>query len=348
MFGFQLEKVNLKNSKEREEVDKFLQKFNLILDKDVDYTIVLRDHQNAIKATCSKAKNVFKCFAVSMDLRGENVTGTLITELVNRMFEEEIYHSFIFTKPDKAKIFETLNFNIICETENAVLLEYGISDINKYLNRLIKQYNISTYIKRGALVMNCNPFTLGHRYLIEKASKQCDEVLLFVVQEDKSLFPFKERYNMVKQGVSDLENVTVIPGGEYIISEATFPSYFIRKQEVRTRAYEEIDVSIFGKYFCSKLNINKRFVGCEPYCNVTNSYNETLKRILPKYGVELIEIERNRYKQNYISASRVRQLIRENKLNEAKDLVPEVTWEFLNSMEGKDILDKIKKSNSPH
>ncbi|MDF2881961.1 MAG: citrate lyase ligase [Clostridiaceae bacterium] len=348
MFGLQLEKINLNNSRDREEVDKFLQKFNLILDKDVDYTIVLRDQQNEIKATCSKAGNVFKCFAVSEELRGENVTSTLITELVNIMFEQGIYHSFIFTKPHKAKVFETLNFSAICETENAVLLEYGISNINKYLNSLIKQYNLNTDIAKGALVMNCNPFTLGHRYLVEKASAQCEQVLLFIVQEDKSLFPFRERYNMVKQGVRDLENVKVIPGGQYIISKATFPSYFIRKEELRTKAYEEIDASIFGRYFCSKLSINKRFVGCEPYCNVTNSYNETLKRILPKYGVELIEIERNKYEQNYISASMVRQLIREDKLNEARYLVPEVTWKFLNSKEGEEVLDKIKKSNSPH
>jgi [citrate (pro-3S)-lyase] ligase len=348
MFGLQLEKVNLNNSRDREEVDKFLQKFNLILDKDVDYTIVLRDEQKVIKATCSKAGNVFKCFAVSEELRGENVTGALITELVNIMFEQGVYQSFIFTKPDKAKVFETLNFSIICETENAVLLEYGISNINKYLSGLVKKYSINTEIKNGALVMNCNPFTLGHRYLIEEASAQCEQVLLFIVQEDKSIFPFKDRYNMVKQGVSDLQNVKVIPGGQYIISKATFPSYFIRKEELRTKAYEEIDASVFGRYFCSKLNINKRFVGCEPYCMVTNSYNETLKRILPQYGVKLIEIERNKYEENYISASMVRQLIREDKLKEAKYLVPEVTWQFLNSKEGEEVLDKIKKSSSPH
>lgn len=348
MFGLQLEKVNLNNSRDREEVDKFLKKFNLILDKDVDDTIVLRDEQKVIKATCSKAGNVFKCFAVSEELRGENVTGVLITELVNIMFEQGVYQSFIFTKPDKAKVFETLNFSIICETENAVLLEYGISNINKYLSGLVKQYSINTEMKNGALVMNCNPFTLGHRYLIEKASAQCEQILLFIVQEDKSLFPFKDRYSLVKQGVSDLPNVKVIPGGQYIISKATFPSYFIRKEELRTKAYEEIDASIFGRYFCSKLNINKRFVGCEPYCRVTNSYNETLKRILPQYGVNIIEVERSKYKENYMSASMVRQLIREDKLKEAKYLVPEVTWQFLNSKEGEEVLDKIKKSNSPH
>ncbi|AKN32930.1 citrate lyase ligase [Clostridium carboxidivorans P7] len=348
MYDLKLQKINLKNEEEKNEVYKFLESFGLILDKDVDYTVVFRDGNNAIKATCSKAKNIFKCFAISEDIRGENITSSLISNLVDKLFEEGIYHSFLFTKPDKVKIFTSLNFNLIYKEENAALLEYGIYNINKALDKMIAKYEIDVTTEKGALVMNCNPFTNGHRYLVEEASKKCSEVIVFVVEEDKSLFPFKDRYSMVEEGLSDFKNVKVIPGSEYIISSATFPSYFIRKEDERLKSYENIDCNIFGEYFCKKLNIIKRFVGEEPYCNVTNTYNNTLKKVMPKYGVELIEIERKCYEGNYISASKVREFIKNNQMDQVKNIIPEVTWKFLNSNKGKEIREKIQKSNSPH
>ncbi|MEW9095632.1 MAG: [citrate (pro-3S)-lyase] ligase [Clostridiaceae bacterium] len=347
MFGIQVNKINLKDSEERLEVHNFLEEFGLKLDDDVDYTVVVRQ-EGKVKATCSKAKNIFKCFAVSDDLRGENVTSTLISNLIDKLFEEGIYHSFIFTKPDKVKIFTSLNFKVIYEAEDAVFLEYGLYDINKALDKMVKEHNIDLNTSKGALVMNCNPFTLGHRYLIEQASKACEEVLIFIVEEDKSLFPFKERYSLVKEGTKDLENVKVIPGGEYIISSATFPTYFIRQEDVRLKAYAEIDAGIFGKYFGSKLNIKKRLVGEEPYCNVTNAYNQTLKEVLPKWGMDLEIIKRKEFEGSFISASKVRNYIKEDKIEEAKNMIPEVTWNFLNTEKGKEIVEKIKKSNSPH
>lgn len=348
MYDLKLQKVNLKDTNEKQEVYRFLEGLGLILDSDVDYTVVLRDFSGSIKGTCSKAKNIFKCFAISKELRGENVTSSLISHLVDKLFEEGLFRSFIFTKHENIRIFTSLNFKLLYQAEDVALLEHGIYDINKALNSMSDQYGINSSTAKGALVMNCNPFTRGHRYLIEEAAKNCEEILLFIVEEDKSLFPFKDRYDIVKKGVEDLKNVTVIPGGEYIISSATFPSYFIRKEDERMKAYQNIDCGIFGKYFCNKFNIIKRFAGKEPYCSVTNSYNETLKVVLPKYGVELIEIERKKYDEHYISASKVRELIKAGELEKVKNIVPEVTWKFLNSESGKEVIERIKKNNSPH
>lgn len=342
------QQINLKDKNEKQEVSKFLEGFGLILDLDVDYTVVLRDLSGSIKATCSKAKNVLKCFAISEDLRGENVTASLISHLVDKLFQDNILHCFIFTKPDKIKVFTSLSFKLLYEVQDAALLEYGVHDINKALKDMRNKYNIDSNTAKGALVMNCNPFTKGHRYLVEEASRTCEKVLLFLVEEDKSLFPFKDRYDIVKEGVQDLKNVTVVPGGQYIISSATFPSYFIRKEDERMRAYQNIDCGIFAKYFCDKFNIIKRFVGQEPYCSVTNSYNETLKSTLPQYGVEIMEIERSKHDEYYISASKVRELIKVGELEKVKNIVPEVTWKFLNSKIGKEIAERIKISNSPH
>ena len=346
MYGYEPERVNVKNEAERREVEEFLKSFDLNLDNDVDYTIVIRK-DNQIIATCSKAKNVLKCFAVSEELRGEGITSTLISHLIDKLFEEGIYHSFIFTKPSKAHIFQALNFKLIHEANDVALLENGIYDINKALDTMAKKYNIGDGAK-AALVMNCNPFTLGHQYVIEEAAKRSSEVLVFIVEENRSLFPFNVRYDLVTKGVAHLKNVKVIPGGEYIISSATFPSYFLREEGSKLKAYTELDASVFGKYFCKRFNITKRFVGEEPYCKVTNEYNNALKKVLPQYGVELCEIQRKQYKADAISASSVRELIKRDKLEAVKDIVPKVTWEFLNTSLGKEIVEKIKISNTPH
>lgn len=71
--------------------------------------------------------------------------------------------------------------------------------------------------------MNCNPFTLGHRSLVEYAVNNCDEVIIFAVQEDRSIFPFSDRFSLMKQGVQDMRSVQIVSGGDYIISMPRFP-----------------------------------------------------------------------------------------------------------------------------
>lgn len=347
MYELNVERINLKDEDRVKEVKDFLQTFQLELDDNVDYTIVIRKNDE-IKATCSKAKNVFKCFAVSDDLRGEGVSAMLMGAVSNRLFEESIYHSFIFTKVGNIDIFSSLGYKLIQEIENVALLESGVYDIRKYLEDMQVEQNIDKTTEKVALVMNCNPFTLGHKYLIEEAASKGKEVLVFIVEEDKSSFPFKYRYDMVKEGVSHLPNVKVIKGGEYIISEATFPSYFLRKADERLVAYTTLDATVFGRYFCEALNITKRFIGEEPYCKVTNAYNDALKQILPTYGVEVVEVKRKALMGDIISASKVRKLIKEDKISEIENIVPSSTWKFLNTKAGKEIMGEIRSSDSPH
>ncbi|MCJ7691403.1 MAG: [citrate (pro-3S)-lyase] ligase [Clostridiaceae bacterium] len=347
MYEHNVERINLKDEDRVKEVKYFLQTFQLELDDNVDYTIVIRQN-NEIKATCSKAKNVFKCFAVSDDLRGEGVSAMLMGAVSDRLFDEEIYHSFIFTKVGNIDIFSSLGYELIQKVKNVALLESGIYDIKKYLENMQMEYNIDKTTEKSALVMNCNPFTLGHKYLIEEAASKGKEVLVFIVEEDKSSFPFNYRYAMVKEGVSHLPNVKVIKGGEYIISAATFPSYFLRKEDERLKAYTTLDATIFGRYFCETLNITKRFIGEEPYCKVTNAYNDSLKEILPTYGVKVVEVKRKALMGDVISASKVRKLIKEDKIAEIENIVPSSTWKFLNTKVGKEIMGEIRSSDSPH
>lgn len=181
----------------------------------------------------------------------------------------------------------------------------------------------------GAAVMNCNPFTLGHRYLIESAAGQCDLLIIFVVEEDKSVFPFADRLKLVEAGTKDIPNVTVIPSGKFVLSSLTFSEYF-NKSELQDRVIDtSLDVTVFAQDIAPCLNITKRFAGEEPFDAVTRQYNETMRRILPQYGIEFSEIPRKGLDSQPISASRVRKLLDEKKFDELKKLVPITTFDYL-------------------
>jgi [citrate (pro-3S)-lyase] ligase len=177
--------------------------------------------------------------------------------------------------------------------------------------------------------MNCNPFTRGHQYLIESAAAECDHLYVFVLSEDRSEFSFNDRFEMVKLGTSHINNVSLLPTGPYLISSATFPTYFLKERDRAGDVQCALDIEIFTKYFVHALGITRRYVGTEPLSVLTGSYNEALRAHLPKTGVELIEIERKTSGGEPISASKVRKLIEEKKLDELVSLIPETTLNYL-------------------
>ena len=182
--------------------------------------------------------------------------------------------------------------------------------------------------------MNCNPFTRGHRYLIEESAKKCDCLIVFVVQEDKSFFPFADRFELVKEGCADLENVFVIESGKFIISSLTFVDYF-NKKALQDRVVDcSDDVTLFVNEIAPALGIQVRFVGSEPHDKVTNQYNRTMERMLPLYGIEFEEIPRKEREGEAISASRVRELLKDHQWETISGLVPDVTLEYLKSKYG--------------
>lgn len=336
---YNVDSINLNSSYDKNEVKSFLKKFELNYE-DVDYSVVIREN-NEIIATCSKKENVLKCFAIDENYQGLGLSNTLISKITEKLFLEKRYHSFIFTKPENQYLFEGLNYKNIFTTNKVSLLESGNKNINNALEKLKQEYNISSDKEYATIVMNCNPFTLGHRYLIERASEENENVIIFVVEEDKSVFPFNIRYKMVKKGIEDLRNVIVVPAGEYIISSATFPTYFFKQHDNTLKEYTKLDCNIFGQYFVPKFNIIKRYIGSEPGCEVTNIYNETINEVLPKYNVKVNVIERKEINDKPISASRVRKLLKDNNIEEVKKLVPKTTIEILNSEDGETVISKL-------
>lgn len=204
-------------------------------------------------------------------------------------------------------------------------------EINEYTASILKDYPLRNNKREsGSIVMNCNPFTRGHRYLIEYAAKQVERLYIFVVQEDKSFFKFEDRLEMVKQGTEDLENVVVVSSGKFIISSLTFPEYFM-KDYVKEKNFDvSMDVETFCKYIAPPLNIKKRFAGEEPFDPVTLNYNENMRRILPKYGMEFCEIPRLSIdEKRVINATEVRRLLKERNFDTIKEYVPETTLAIL-------------------
>ncbi len=343
-----MNRVNLNNQEDQEEINEFLLQSDLVLDEDVDYTIAARK-DNVVIGTCSKAGRVIKCLAVSPHYRGEGLSAQLVKELIDRLFEEAIYHYFVFTQPHNTKLFEGLNFKMLCKGDQAALLEGGIVSIEQQLRKVKEEAGIDGGSDRIALVMNCNPFTLGHLHLVEQAAATGREVLIFVVEENRSVFTFSERIELVRLGTAHLQNVKVLPGTEYIISNATFPSYFLRQANERTTAYMGMDAQIFCTWFSPIFGISTRYVGEEPYCELTLSYNHTLERVLGEAGLELVVVPRTSVEGIPISASQVRRLIREGQDEAVKALVPESTWHYIfETPEGREAAQRVRKSDSPH
>jgi len=184
--------------------------------------------------------------------------------------------------------------------------------------------------KAGAVVLNGNPFTLGHQYLVETAAGQVERLFVFVVREEGSTFPFAARYRMAEEGTRHLANVVVLDTSRYAVSAATFPSYFLRRHDDRARLQMEVDARLFGRHLAAAAGITRRFVGHEPYCETTAAYNQVMAAVLPGYGVELVEVERAKDAGGvFVSATRVRAAYAAGDMETVRRLVPATTLAIL-------------------
>ncbi len=299
----------------------FLTKSGLSANEQIECTVLVWDGDEII-ATGSRMGNLLKCIAVDEMYQGEGLTGTVLTQLRQDAFNHNYKHLFLYTKPKNKYMFSSLFFYPIAQTKDVLLLENKKDGITAFLDTLQIP---KTDGKIGALVMNCNPFTLGHRHLIETAAKECDWVYVFVLSEEQPPFPAADRIQLVKNGTEDLPNVTVNPTGPYLISAATFPTYFLPDREAASEVQCLLDIAVFQKYFIPKFGITVRYVGTEPYSPMTQQYNEALKQHL---GIALKEIPRLESDGEPISASIVRSNMGQDP-ELLKKFVPESTYDYL-------------------
>ena len=127
-----------------------------------------------------------------------------------------------------------------------------------------------------------------------------------------------------------------------IVSGATFPTYFLKKDDPVARIQMELDVTLFASQIAPFFGITQRFVGTEPNCKLTDGYNETMQRILPVYGIEFIVVERKQAATGVISASRVRELLAHDDLAQLSDYVPATTLAYLSSDEAEPIRQQLR------
>lgn len=321
-----VEKLNIKIKHNMLKLKDFVEKQDLTYDADIDLALVIMDNNKIVASACKK-NDIFEMLAVDPAYHNMNYLGVLLTELINYSYEAKLFHYFVFTKAIYKAHFTSFGFKLLASYEDVVLFEYGTPDFDHYYDNVKLDPNLVT----GSIVMNLNPFTLGHLHLIKKALEKVDQLIIFVVEEDKSFFKFKDRIELVKDGVKDLKNVVVVPSGPYIISQATFPTYFLKELDDATLYYTNIDIQLFKKIM-SKLNIKYRFVGEEPLDKLTNFYNEQLKINLKD---QLIIIPRKEYDNNVISASYVRAKLAQHDFEAIKPVVTQHVYEFLEKRYGK-------------
>ncbi|WP_211324573.1 [citrate (pro-3S)-lyase] ligase [Orbus hercynius] len=321
------------------EVKHFLEQSNLQLDKQIDLFVVAYNEHDHLIGCAGIYHNIVKCVAIDPNYRGENLTNYLINQIIDYAADRGIFHLFLYTKPENISIFTACSFYPLVVVPNlATLMENTPVGIKHYCQELSTYQHAGKTI--GSIVMNANPFTLGHQYLVEFAASHCDWLHVFVVSENSSLFTFQERFKLVQAGTAHLANVSVISSSEYIVSQATFPNYFLKEKADIEHANTGIDLLLFRNYIAPSLNITKRFVGTEPFSPITDKYNQGMKYWLNQYEtnspkIELIEIERKKIRDVAVSATAVRRLLSANRIAEIQELVPTTTWDFIekNSIE---------------
>lgn len=356
----EIQTLNPTTPRQRQRIEAFLKRNGLRFD-DMHYYAAITDDDGEMIAGGGLKGNVIKCVAVDDAHKGEAIANTLISHLIAHANEEGHSNVMLFTKPKNRQLFESLSFRLLAEAPEAVLMETGIGGINntveqlkkikeegevckennqeckkeektnlnittpQHLNPSTPQPLTTTTPLRGVVVMNCNPFTLGHRYLIEQAAKQVERLFVMVVREDCSLFAYAERKAMVEQGVAHLKNVTVIDGSEYAISQATFPTYFLKRLDDAADTQMLLDLDLFRRHIAPALGATVRFVGTEPTDRLTRRYNQLMHEVL----ADVRETARLEKKGNAVSASRVRKAMEQGDMSTIRQLVPPTTLPYI-------------------
>ena len=340
MNGYHIQRLWVNRSaSHKKQWETLLNQGDIRAEDQVTYTVGVYQGESLV-ATGSLYQNVLKCMAVDKDHTGGEVISLLTSHLLSEVFQKGYGKSYIYTKPESSMSFIHMGFKEIERVEGKLIfLEKAVSGFSDFLENLkIKKIKGE---KVAGIVMNANPFTLGHLYLIENAAKENDVVHLFILTEDLSAFPSRIRKELVIQGTKHLKNVHVHDTGDYMVSAKTFPSYFLKEDEDVTRVQATLDALIFKNHIAKALGITRRYVGEEPLSFATNIYNEALKETF-KEDLDLIILKRKEMDTDVISASRVRANLKEGNLDQIKGLVPKTTFDFLLTKEGKEIIQKIQ------
>ncbi len=335
-------RIDPKDIKAQQQVERLLSCEGLRRDPHLDYTCGIFDDKWNLLATGSCFRNTLRCLAVSKSHRGCGLLSRVVNHLIEVQALRGHFHLFLYTAQQNIRYFEDLGFCVIVKTENGLaFMENRLSGFADYLHGLSGQAVTGKQI--SAVVMNANPFTLGHRHLAEVAVRESDAVYLFVLREENDMIPFSVRFRLVQEGTRDLKNIVLCESGPYMVSAATFPSYFVRDEDEAIRLHAELDLELFA-VIAKHLNISRRYVGREDTSHVTALYNRIMKEKLPARGIECRELPRKELDGKAISASIVRRSIHDGRLSAVKDMLPASTWNFFCSPAAKPVIEAIEQA----
>ena len=345
MSEYPVSKVYPSDKRANAQIEKLLLAEGIRRDKNLDYTCAVYDDDYNIIATGSCFGNTLRCMAVSSSHQGEGLMNQVVSHLVQHEYERGINHLFLYTKCSSAKFFGDLGFYEIVRVDNQVVfMENRRTGFSDYLADLAKTRRNGESV--AALVLNANPFTLGHLYLVEKAARENDVLHVFIVSEDASLVPFSVRKRLVIEGTSHLRNLVYHDTGPYIISSATFPSYFQKDDEAVIESHANLDLSVFVR-IAETLGITARYVGEEPKSLVTGIYNRIMSERLPEHRIVCVIVPRKTEESGQvISASNVRQAIKDGRLEDIRELIPESTYRFFASPEADEVVRRIRETTN--
>lgn len=341
MSEYALTQVSLPDKRMLGQVDALLVENGITRDANLDYICAMVDEENRVIATGSCFGATLRCFAVSQQHQGEGLLNEVVSHLMEYQMARGYTHLFLYTKIKSAKFFQSLGFYEIARVDGTlVFMENRRNGFPSYLSRLEKTARPGV---SGAIVMNANPFTLGHQYLVETAAGRCDTLHLFLLSEDASLVPFGVRKQLVQAGTAHLKNVVLHDSGPYIISNATFPSYFLKDDSAVIQGHAKLDLAIFVR-IARALGVTVRFVGEEPTSQVTGLYNEIMAAQLPENGIDCVILPRKEALGKAISASTVRAALQAGDWQTLSQLVPQTTLDYFKSSEAEPVLKRIRSA----
>jgi [citrate (pro-3S)-lyase] ligase len=362
-YRVRVEVLHPLHPRDRKRTEEFLAARGLTPEGDVDLTVLVY-YDDILSATASLAADVIKEVAVDPSLEGEGLAAYAVSRVITEAHALGLALLRVFTSPKNESVFSSLGFKRLAVSgADAILMESDPRAFDRWAKSAVAEANAlfpADAVPRapvvsgegaydvGAVVVNCNPFTRGHRSLIERAASRCGRLYVFVLQADKSYFPAAVRFDLVKKGTADLKNVAVVRSGPYIISEATFPTYFLKEKSRATEIHARLDLTLFAEKLCPAFGIRARFAGTEPYCAVTSLYNGMMRLVLPPLGTAFEELPRLETGGRAISASSVREALRTDDREALGSLLPETTIDYLRSPEAAPVIERIKAGSSRH
>lgn len=322
----------------RQEMNALLRQEGIRRDANLDYSCGLYDDEEELAAVGSCFGNTIRCLAVAGKYRSQGLLVQVVSHLLDVQARRGNLQVFLYTKPENLAFFTGLGFYEIARSDSAVFLENRRDGFDRFCSGL----KPAAGDRIAAVVMHANPFTLGHRHLLEQAAKENDGVHLFLLSENTGPIPFCVRRQLVQDGIADLKNVVLQETGPYLISSATFPSYFLRDGDGAIQAQAALDIAVFAR-IAKTLGIQRRYVGEEPSSHVTALYNQKLAECLPQYGIECHIVPRLQTEGKIISAGAVRQAIHDGDLNGARTMLPDSTWRYFSSPEAEAVIGAIRR-----